>query len=251
MLDGSVSEKSEEIIRLNNLSFTYGNEMVLDDLTLDVNKGETLVILGGSGAGKSTLLRLIIALIRPTRGDISVFNKDIAFLSERQLRPLRARMGFVFQGGALFDSITVAENVGYSLRIADPKISPAEFKRKVMETLEYIEMEDFYSVYPADLSGGQRKRIAIARATITHPEIILYDEPTSGLDPIVSKRINQLINRLRIEQKITSIVVTHILQDAFEVATRMVMLKDGRMVFEGQSDDLLMSKDPYIQQFVR
>ncbi|KAA3619926.1 MAG: ATP-binding cassette domain-containing protein [Calditrichaeota bacterium] len=245
------TNERQDIIHVDDLSFTYGNEMVLDDLTLTVNKGETLVILGGSGAGKSTLLRLIIALIRPTRGRVTVFDNDIAFLSERQLRPLRGRMGFVFQGGALFDSITVAENVGYALRIADPKISKMEFEKKVIETLEYIEMRDFYSVFPADLSGGQRKRIAIARATITHPEIILYDEPTSGLDPIVSKRINQLINRLRIEQKITSIVVTHILQDAFEVATRMVMLKDGRMVFEGQSDDLLLSKDPYIQQFVR
>ncbi len=245
------NEKPQDVIRVNDLSFTYGNEMVLDDLTLTVNKGETLVILGGSGAGKSTLLRLIIALIRPTRGSISVFNKDIAMLSERQLRPLRGRMGFVFQGGALFDSLSVAENVGYALRIANPKISTTEFRKKVEETLDYVEMRDFYSVFPADLSGGQRKRIAIARATITRPEIILYDEPTSGLDPIVSKRINHLINRLRIELKITSMVVTHILQDAFEVATRMVMLKDGRMVFEGQSDDLLLSRDPYIQQFVR
>ncbi|KAA3661302.1 MAG: ATP-binding cassette domain-containing protein [Calditrichaeota bacterium] len=245
------NNKQNGVIHVENLSFTYGNEMVLENLTLTVEKGETLVILGGSGAGKSTLLRLIIALIRQTRGKITVFDNDIAYLSERQLRPLRSRMGFVFQGGALFDSITVAENVGYALRINNPKISEPEFRKAVMEILEYVEMDEFYSAYPADLSGGQRKRIAIARATITHPEIILYDEPTSGLDPIVSKRINQLINRLRLEQNITSIVVTHILQDAFEVATRLVMLKNGRLVFEGQSDDLLLSKDPYVQQFVR
>ncbi|MCA9731375.1 MAG: ATP-binding cassette domain-containing protein [Deferribacteres bacterium] len=245
------NNKPDNVITVEDLSFTYGNEMVLDSLNLSVNKGETLVILGGSGAGKSTLLRLIIALIRPTRGRLTVFDKDINLLSERQLRPMRSRMGFVFQGGALFDSITVAENVGYALRINNPRISESEFKKTVMDILDYVEMTEFYSSYPADLSGGQRKRIAIARATITHPEIILYDEPTSGLDPIVSKRINQLINRLRIEQNITSIVVTHILQDAFEVATRLVMLKNGRLVFEGQSDDLLLSKDPYVQQFVR
>lgn len=241
---------ASEIIRVENVSFTYGDEMILDNLSLNVHRGETLVILGGSGAGKSTLLRLIMGLIRPTRGKISVFGENITLLSERQLRPFRQRMGFVFQGGALFDSLTVAENVGYALR-ENRAVSESVFERTVREILQYVEMEHAYDTFPSELSGGQRKRVAIARAIITNPEIILYDEPTAGLDPIVSKRINQLINRLRDEQNITSIVVTHIMQDAFAIASRLVMLKNGMLVFEGESDELLQSNDPYIQQFVR
>ncbi len=241
---------STPYIRVDEVSFTYGEGWILDNLSLDVFKGETLVILGGSGAGKSTLLRLIIGLSRPTRGEIHVFGENITRLSEKRLLPFRSRLGFVFQGGALFDSLTVAENVGYSLR-ENPRYKDLPFEKSVREVLEYINMEHAYNTLPSELSGGQRKRVAIARAIITRPEIILYDEPTAGLDPIVSKRINNLINKLRDERNITSIVVTHILTDAFSVANRLVMLKGGSLVFEGQPEDLMNSNDDYIQQFVR
>lgn len=244
------NQKKASLIRLENIAFTYGEGMILEDVSLLVQPGETLVILGGSGAGKSTLLRLIMGLARPTRGKIEVFGQDITSLSEKMLRPIRRRMGFVFQGGALFDSLSVAENVGYSL-LEDRTYDRRNFERDVRQALAYVELEHAYHSLPSELSGGQRKRVAIARATITEPEIILYDEPTAGLDPIVSKRINELINRLRTEKGVTSIVVTHILQDAFAIADRMVMMKDGELVFEGQADELLSSKDPYVQQFVR
>ncbi len=241
----------EEVISVENVSFTYGDDMILDDLSLDVYRGETLVILGGSGAGKSTLLRLIMGLIRPTRGRICVLGQDITQLSEKQLRPVRKSLGFVFQGGALFDSLTVAENVAYPIKEYNPKVDEHELKETVRQTLAYVHMENFMDVRPSELSGGQKKRIAIARAVVTKPEIILYDEPTTGLDPIVARRINDLINQLREEKNITSIVVTHIMQDAFAIANRLVMMKDGKMVFEGHADQLMLSEDPYIQQFVR
>jgi len=243
-------EKKSPVISVDEVSFTYGDEMILENISLQVERGETVVILGGSGAGKSTLLRLIMGLMRPTRGTISVFDENITFFSEKQLKPIRQRMGFVFQGGALFDSLSVAENVGYSL-LESKNITDIEFERAVKQTLNYVEMEHAYDMFPSELSGGQKKRVAIARAIFSEPEVVLYDEPTAGLDPIVSRRINTLVNRLRNEKQITSIVVTHILPDAFEIATRIVMLKGGSLVFEGQADELLSSQDPYVQQFVR
>lgn len=237
------------VIELKNITFSYRDETVLKNVSLQVKKRENLVILGGSGAGKSTILKIILGLLKPSSGSVKIFGQEITHLKEQDMHPIRHRMGMVFQGGALFDSLSVWENVGYCL-LENHGYPTEEIQKYVMGKLAFVELEHAFGYLPSELSGGMRKRVAIARAIVCDPEIVLFDEPTSGLDPIASKIINKLIIKLRDEKWVSSIIVTHILKDAYAVADRVAMLKNGEIIFEGKLEDLQGSQDPYIHEFV-
>jgi phospholipid/cholesterol/gamma-HCH transport system ATP-binding protein len=231
-----------------HLSFTRDRE-ILSGVDFFVRRGETKVVLGGSGEGKSTILRLALGLLRPNQGSVRVFGEEISHMSEAELKPIRHRIGMVFQAGALFDSMTVAENVafcttethGLSLEQAEPL---------VRQRLEYVGLADAYDLMPAELSGGMTKRAAIARAMVCSPELIFFDEPTTGVDPIGVRRLLRLMSRLRDDFRVTSIVVTHILSDAKQIADSVAVLREGRIVFDGSFAELIASVDPFIREFI-
>jgi phospholipid/cholesterol/gamma-HCH transport system ATP-binding protein len=231
-----------------HLSFNRKRE-ILSGVDFRVRRGETKVVLGGSGEGKSTILRLALGLLKPTEGSIRIFGEDITHMSEAQLKPIRHRIGMVFQGGALFDSLNVAENVGFCPMQAHG-LSMEEAEPLVRKRLEYVGLPDAYDMMPSELSGGMTKRAAVARAMICSPEVILYDEPTTGIDPIGVRRLLKLISRLRDDFQVTSVVVTHILQDARLIADSVAVLRSGKFVFDGSFDELLASPDPFIQEFI-
>ena len=245
---------------------------ILQGVSFDLPAGETRVILGASGSGKTTILRLILGLIKAQRGLIEVQGVDVSPLAEDELRDLRLAVGMVFQEGALFDSLSVAENVGYQLR-EQGWLPPGEIDERVREMLGYVGLAEFYAKAPSDLSGGQRRRVAVARALASRPSIMLYDEPTTGLDPITAKTITDLIVKVRDLHGVSSILVTHQLRDAFNVArthvrlegerpvydfvdldvadgARFLMLREGRLLFEGSADELLTSRDEYLREFL-
>lgn len=236
-------------LELENVSLSFNRQPVLRNLTLRVARGETRVILGRSGAGKSTILKLALGLLRPDSGRVKVFGIDITDKKERDLTDIRHRMGMVFQGGALFDSLSVAENVGFCLleRHQFPMEKAAPIIR---ERLRYVGLEEAFDLMPSELSGGMIKRVAVARATVCHPELMLYDEATGGLDPISTRRMNRLINRLRDDLKVTSVVVTHILRDARTVADTITMIHEGATIFEGSSAEIVASTDPFVRDFI-
>ncbi len=231
------------------LRFEEDDAPVLRDLSLTIRHGETRVILGSSGAGKSTILKLALGLLRPDSGRVRVFGVDITEMHDRELRGLRHRMGMVFQGGALFDSLSVAENVGFCM-LENHHVPLEKAEPAIRARLAYVGLEDAYDLMPSELSGGMSKRVAVARATICHPELMLYDEPTSGLDPIATRRLNNLINRLRDDMQVTSVVVTHILRDARAVADSVTMIHEGRIIFDGSAEEIERSPDPYVQEFI-
>jgi len=223
---------------------------VLRGVSFEARKGETLVIMGGSGSGKTVLLRLIAGLITPDRGQIKVFGQNIERLSEEELLPIRRRMGFVFQGAALFDSLTVYENVAYALR-EHTRLSEAEIRRRVVQALSPVGLEeDVLPLLPSELSGGMRKRVGIARALMVDPEIMLYDEPTAGLDPTNARLVSDLISEVQARVCDTSIVVTHDLELARAVATRVAILIEGRFAAHGPRDDVLDSDEPAVRAFL-
>lgn len=240
---------ADPIIELRHVHFAFEDRLILDDVSMTVAPGTTKVILGASGAGKSTILKLILGLLTPQSGEIIVLGKDVTRLRGRELRELRHSIGMVFQGGALFDSLSVWENIGYCPRETHNVPIP-EVRRRVLETLEHVGLGDVSDMMPSELSGGMRKRVAIARSIICGPPIMLYDEPTTGLDPIVSDTINVLINTLKREDRVTSLVVTHIMRDAYSVGDTLTMLRDGRMIFDGTAEELKATRDPYIQEFI-
>ena len=241
---------SEYALELRGVTLRFGEDPpILDDLSLRVPVGKTQVILGRSGAGKSTILRLALGLLRPDRGRVIVFGTDITAMAERDLRGLRHRMGIVFQGGALFDSLSVAENVGFCL-LENHHMEPAEAEPMIRERLAYVELDHAYHLMPSELSGGMAKRAAVARAVMCHPELMLYDEATSGLDPIATRRMNRLINRLRDDLRVTSVVVTHILRDAAAVGDSFAMLHEGRIIFEGTLEDMRAHSHHLVQDFL-
>jgi phospholipid/cholesterol/gamma-HCH transport system ATP-binding protein len=237
------------MIKFDQVSCSFAEKPVLSDISFEVQEGEILVVLGASGSGKTTILRLILGLIQPDSGKIFVDGEEISRMPERDLMGVRKKIGMVFQEGALFDSLTVGENVAFSLR-EQRSMSEKEIDGRVRKILGFVDMSETMDMMPDELSGGMKRRVAIARALAAYdPKIMLYDEPTTGLDPITAHTICELIVKLRDFQKVCSIVVTHQLKDAFKVATRFIVLGEGNIIFEGTGDDLKTSKDPYIQRF--
>jgi len=241
---------SKILIQLKNVNKSFGERKVLQNVNLDVYAGETLVIIGRSGVGKSTILKLMAGLAMPDSGEVWIEGEEICHLKEGELNELRKKMGVVFQYAALFDSLTVFENIAFRL-LRDFKMTDAQAVEVVKRKLELVGLkDDLLSLKPAQLSGGMRKRVGLARAIAVNPEIILYDEPTSGLDPVTSEAINDLILDMQKKLKMTSVVVTHDMHSAYKVANRIAMIYDGKIIGIGTPDEIKKSKDPYIVQFV-
>ena len=240
---------TDPVIEFRDVSFAFGDRPILDGVSFAMEEGRTRVIMGASGAGKSTILKLILGLLTPDAGEILVLGKDVTKMKPREMRETRHSIGMVFQGGALFDSLTTGENIGYCPRESH-NLPWAEVNTRVQEALKRVGLDDVSAMMPSELSGGMKKRVAIARSIICRPKIMLYDEPTTGLDPIVSDTINDLIVSLREEYRVTSIVVTHIMRDAYHVGDVFTMLRDGKIIFDGTSAELKATTDPYIKEFI-
>lgn len=236
------------MIELIDIHKSFNNNQVLKGLNFRVNEGETKVIIGRSGCGKSVTLKLITAVLRPDSGKIMVDGNDVGELSGKLLDSLRFNIGLVFQGGALFDSLTVFENVGFILR-EYTNASESEIRRTVAESLGLVGLEGIEDLKPSELSGGMKKRVALARALCMRPKILLYDEPTTGLDPITADAINSLIKEMRDKLKVTSIVVTHDMVSAYKVADSIAMLHQGKIIQEGTPEDIVATRDPVVYQF--
>lgn len=240
---------NSSMIAVRSLAKKIGQQEILRGVDLDVAKGETLVIIGRSGGGKSVLLKHLVGLMKPDAGEIWIDGQNITGMDERELSPIREKVGILFQGAALFDSMTVEENVAFPLweaGVRDPEI----VRKKVDEMLEVMEMEGEHDKMPVSLSGGMKKRVGLARSIIRRPSCILYDEPTSGLDPVVADSINRLIRRLQQRFGVTSIVVSHDMKSAFHIADRIAYLHEGRIYFHGTPDELQQSNDALIQDFL-
>jgi phospholipid/cholesterol/gamma-HCH transport system ATP-binding protein len=236
-------------IVVTGLKKSFGVQNVLHGIDLTVNKGEILAILGKSGTGKSVLLRLLIGLERPDAGSISIRGEETTRLSMDKLNEMRMKVGFLFQEGALYDSLTIAENVAFPLR-RHAKLSDSERTEKVRTLLLSVGLDKDLDKMPCDISGGMKKRVGLARALALDPEIILFDEPTAGLDPITAAEIGALIEKLRKERGVTSVVVTHDMHAAHHFSDRIVMLKEGSILISGTFEDLAKSKDPFVAQFL-
>jgi phospholipid/cholesterol/gamma-HCH transport system ATP-binding protein len=236
-------------IELKKVSKAFGRLVVLDELDLSIERGQSLVVIGASGTGKSVLLKHIVGLLRPDTGEVWFDGIRIDELTERQIMDVRQRLGFLFQMGALFDSLTVGENVAFPI-VEHTHKRADEVERIVARKLDLVGLPGFEKRMPAQLSGGQRKRVALARAIALDPEVILYDEPTTGLDPVRADVINQLIVRLQRQLHVTSITVTHDMQSAFKIADRIVMLHQGKIIFDGTPLEIQASTDPNVRQFV-
>jgi phospholipid/cholesterol/gamma-HCH transport system ATP-binding protein len=263
--------RAQPILSFRDVHLSF-DRPILKGVTFDLAQGTTKIILGGSGSGKTTILRLILGLLKPDAGSISVLGSEVAGMTEDEMRAVRLMVGMVFQEGALFDSQTVGQNVGY--RLMEDGLGDDEVEDRVREMLGFVELDQFYDRMPSELSGGQRRRVAVARALASRPRIILYDEPTTGLDPITATTITDLIVKVRDLDGVTSILVTHQLRDAFNVArtfimrkngelvpsivddlsvlegTEFLMLKEGEVEFEGSAHELQVSDDPYIREFL-
>ena len=237
------------MIHVSGLIKRIGDQEILRGVDLDVQRGETLAIIGRSGGGKSVLLKHLIGLMRPDAGEIWIEGQNIIGMTERNLASIRQKVGILFQGAALFDSMTVAENIAFPLREAGER-DPQVLRERVSQMLEVMELSGEEEKMPVNLSGGMKKRVGLARSIVRQPSCILYDEPTSGLDPVVSDSINRLIRRLQQRFGVTSIVVTHDLKNAFHVADRIAYLHEGRIYFHGTPDELRLSADNLIQDFL-
>jgi len=238
------------MLELHHVNYSIGGKPILQDVSLAVNEQETLAILGASGSGKSTILRVILGLAAPDSGQVLVRGTDLAEISYRELSETRKRMGIVFQEGALFDSLTVGENVGYYY-LEHTRQTHAEVEPRVRAMLETVGLSHTLDMMPEELSGGMRRRVAIARALLYQPELILYDEPTTGLDPVASGSIVELINRLKREHRVTSVLVTHDLEDAAAVADRFVVIRAGRVAWSGSKREFTDNRERMISSFYR
>ncbi|HEV2275737.1 MAG TPA: ATP-binding cassette domain-containing protein [Acidobacteriaceae bacterium] len=260
----------EPVVVFENVSIGFEGKLVLDNVSFTLSSGETRVLLGPAGGGKSVLLKLADGLFRPDSGRIVVFGQEISAMPEREIFKLRGRIGMVFQESALFDSLTVRDNVSY--RLIEQHVPAAETAERAAEALRFVELEQTLDKFPSELSGGMRRRVAIARAIVSRPDLILYDSPTGGLDPITSTLIIELVIKQRDVYGTTSLVVTHRLQDAFTMATHIfdreqnhmvpipgggidprtsfLILNEGRLIFDGSTHDLIHSDDPFIKEFI-
>ena len=239
------------MIEINNLHKRFGGKKVLDGINLKIDTGETIVIIGRSGSGKSVLIKHIVGLLNPDEGYVMVENQRVDELNEKDLYDLRRRFGFLFQGSALFDSMTVEENVSLPLVESSNGYSKSEIQKIVSEKLEIVGLPDIQKLKPSELSGGMKKRVALARALVTTPEYILYDEPTTGLDPIMSDAIDDLIKDLGTKLNVTSVVVTHDMYSVKNVADKVAMVHEGKIYFVGRPQDLLNSDDAVIIDFIK
>jgi len=241
----------EIVIEIEHLQKAFGANVVLRDFNLQITKGENLVVMGKSGIGKTILIKCIIGLVKPDGGTLKVFGQDISKLNHHELDEIRTRIGFVFQSSALYDSMTVRENLEFPLRRHRRRKISGDIGELVREALKNVGLETAIDLMPSELSGGMRKRIGIARSLILNPEVILYDEPTTGLDPITSEEITHLILDLQKKYKTTSIIITHDIELAREVANRIVFLENGIVYLQGTYDELLKSQDTEIKHFFK
>ncbi|MCC9019583.1 MULTISPECIES: ABC transporter ATP-binding protein [Flavobacterium] len=244
------AESKTPIIEIRDLHKTFGtNNTVLQGVNLTVNKGEDLVILGRSGSGKSVTIKCIVGLITPDQGEIKVFNENVLNLKKPELNQIRVRIGFLFQSGALYDSMSVRENLAFTLQKHKQNLTPEEVETEVMEALDNVGLADAIDKMPSELSGGMQKRIGLARTLILKPEIILYDEPTTGLDTITSREISELILDIKHKRKTTSIIITHDMACAKLTADRIMVLKDGVIHAEGTYEELEKDEDEWVRSF--
>jgi phospholipid/cholesterol/gamma-HCH transport system ATP-binding protein len=270
--EAAARDVDEPVISFRDVHLSF-DRPILNGVSFDLGPGTTKIVLGGSGSGKTTILRLILGLLKPDSGTITVDGTEVSRLAEEDMRAVRLKIGMVFQEGALFDSLTVGENVGYRL-VEEGELEEAEIEERVREMLGFVGLEPFYDRMPSELSGGQRRRVAVARALVARPQIMLYDEPTTGLDPITATNITDLIAKVRDLDGVSSIMVTHQLRDAYNVArtfmlrregeyvtsmvddfatlegTEFLMLQEGQVRFEGSPHELQTSEDPYIREFL-
>lgn len=237
----------EEIIRFEDVSLSFSGRTILKDVSLSIKKGDTFVILGPSGAGKSSILKVMLGLWAPDKGKIFIDGIDITNLKERDLLPLRKRMGIVFQGNALFDSLTVEENIAYFLKERN-SITEKQLKERIKQCLAFVNLENIEKLYPSELSGGMQKRVAIARAVAFKPDILLYDEPTTGIDPINSKAIIDLMKKIQ-KDGATSIVVTHYVHTAVQIGDYFAVIDDGKIIQSGTLNDILKTENEFIREF--
>lgn len=268
-------QAQETVIEFDRVTLRFEAKVVLRDISFALDRGETKIVLGAAGSGKSVLLKLTMGLFQPDSGRITVLGQEITHQSEEDLFAVRQRIGMVFQEGALFDSLTIGENVGYVFERL-PKVSPEEAERRVREALRFVELDHTFDLVPSQLSGGMRRRVAIARAVVGQPELMLYDSPTAGLDPITAARIMTLLVKQRDVGRVSSLLVTHRTQDAVRMArsyydprqdkllpvsdggpaqrdsthTRFLVLREGETAFHGSLEDLAAQKDPYLQKFL-
>jgi phospholipid/cholesterol/gamma-HCH transport system ATP-binding protein len=264
-------ETVHKTIIFDHVSIAFDDNVVLDDISFELNRGETKMLLGVLGSGKSTILKMVIGLVRPDRGDVYLLGHHVNSMKEEELFDLRRQVGMVFQESALFDSLTVRENVAY--RLIEEGVEPDEIERRVREALRFVELERTIDQFPAELSGGMRRRVAIARAIISHPEVLLYDSPTAGLDPVTSTTIIELLVKQRDVYHTSALMVTHRLPDTFTMASHyfnekdnkmepipvgspiqapssFLVLRDGKIIFDGPVHELVNSPDEYIREYI-
>lgn len=239
----------EPVIKISGLKKSFGQQEVLKNISLKLFNGENLVILGKSGTGKSVLIKCIVGLLNSNGGTISVFGKNVSSLNRKELGMLREKIGFLFQSGALYDSMTVKQNLEFPLQRLKTELTAKQREEKINEVLENVGLADALNKMPSQLSGGMRKRISLARTIVVDPTIMLYDEPTTGLDPITSAEISSLINDVQKKYKTSSIIITHDIKCACATANRIIMLKEGEVDKEGKLEDFENSTDPLIKSF--
>ncbi len=239
------------MIRIEGLWKSFGEKEVLRGISLEVEEGTTFVVLGASGSGKTVLLKHVIGLLKPDQGTVTVDGKEMSSLEGRALTEARQVFGMVFQGSALFDSMTVFDNVAFPLRERERRISADDLRARVVESLRVVDLgEDVVDLWPSELSGGMKKRVALARALVANPKIVLYDEPTTGLDPITTNSVDAMIGQAKDRRGVTSMVISHDIASAFRVADRLAVLYDGRIAAQGTPEEVRRSDEPYVQRFL-